>query len=243
MTSLLTTETLTMTIKEKAPLRFRHEWKHLISPQDDLLISQRLRKLFPHDPHAGSHGFYRVSSLYFDTPYDKALREKVDGVNRREKFRLRHYNDDLSFIRLERKMKSSGLCAKQSARLSLEETRRLLEGDYDFLLQREEPLLIDFYSKLKGQMLRPRTLVVYDREPFLYAPGNVRITLDRNLRTGLASTDFLSPPPFPAPVSDGLTVLEVKYDNFLPEIVQMAVQTPDRRAGAYSKYAVCRRYD
>jgi hypothetical protein len=96
---------------------------------------------------------------------------------------------------------------------------------------------------MRGQLLAPRTVVTYDREAFLFEPGNVRITLDRNLRTGLSSLDFLNPDLYHAPVSDGITVLEVKYDEFLPEIVKMAVQVPNTRASAYSKYAVCRRYD
>ena len=92
-----------MTIKEKPLMNLRHEVKHGINPLDDQEVSQRLRKLFRHDENAGSHGIYRVSSLYFDTPYDKALRQKIDGVNCREKFRLRYYNDNTTFIRLEKK--------------------------------------------------------------------------------------------------------------------------------------------
>lgn len=230
-------------IKEKAPLKLRHEIKHSINRIDAAELSHRLGKLFSHDENADSHGVYRVSSLYFDTPYDKALRQKVDGVNRREKFRIRHYNGDLSFIRLEKKVKIGSLCGKYSARLSAEETEKILRGEYGFLLERKEPLLTEFYSKLTGQLLRPKTVVTYDREAFLYEPGNVRITIDSNVRTGLKATDFLNPNIFHTDVSEGLPVLEVKYDEFLPEIVRMAVQMPNRRASAYSKYAICRKYD
>lgn len=83
----------------------RHEFKHQISPGEDLVLSQRLRKLFPHDKHGGPLGSYRVTSLYFDTPYDSAYREKLDGVDKREKFRLRYYGTDLSFIRLEKSLR------------------------------------------------------------------------------------------------------------------------------------------
>ncbi|MBQ6833913.1 MAG: polyphosphate polymerase domain-containing protein, partial [Lachnospiraceae bacterium] len=184
--------TLSMMTKEKNAIRFRHEWKHMINRMDDQVVSSRLRKLFPHDAHADSHGIYRVSSLYFDTPYDKALRQKMDGVNQREKFRIRYYNSDLSFIRLEKKMKVNGLCAKRSARLTKTQVEQILRGDLNFLLKSDEPLLVELYSKMQGQQLRPTTIVCYDREAFLYEPGNVRITMDRNLRTGLKSTDFLN---------------------------------------------------
>lgn len=231
------------TILKKPPCKLRHELKYSINERDDKEVTARLRKLFSHDDHADTHGSYRVCSLYFDTPYDKALRQKIDGSDRREKFRIRYYNEDLSFIRLEKKMKLYGLCAKHSARLTAEQVDRILRGEYGFLLDSGQPLLVEFYSKLQGQMLRPRTIVCYDREAFLYGPGNVRITLDRNLRSGMEGIDFLSPQFMTAGVSEKMTVLEVKYDEFLPEIVKMAVQIPNRQASAFSKYAVCRKYN
>lgn len=232
-----------MTIEPGKTPSLRHEWKHQINPQEDLVLSQRLRKLFPRDANAGPDGAYQVTSLYFDTPYDSALREKLDGVNRREKFRLRYYGSDLSFLRLEKKYKVNGLCGKRSARLTREQAERLLDGDARFLLDTGDALLLELYSKIQGQRLRPKTIVRYDREAFLYAPGNVRITLDRDIRTGLGSVDFLNPGVFCVRAAGPGTVLEVKYDAFLPEIVRMAVQVPGRRAAACSKYALCRRLD
>lgn len=229
--------------KEKQPLRLRHELKHSINAIDDYEVSWRLRKLFKHDENADSHGSYRVSSLYFDTPYDKALRQKIDGVNQREKFRIRYYNEDTSFIRLEKKFKINGLCGKHSARLTKEQVEQILNGDIAFLLESENPLLIELYSKMKGQILRPKTIVCYEREAFLYGPGNVRITMDRNIRTGYNSLDFLNPKLHHLGVSENITVMEVKYDDFLPDIVKQAVQVPNRQASAFSKYAVCRKYE
>ncbi len=233
---------LTMT-KQKKPPKWRHELKYNINCVDGIELSGRLKNIFKHDENANSRGIYRVSSLYFDTPYDKALRQKNDGVNQREKFRIRYYNDDTSFIRLEKKIKRSGMCAKYSARLSCEEVQMIIDGDIDFLLKSDNPLLVEVYSKLRGQLLQPKTVVSYDREAFKYEPGNVRITLDLNLRTGLNCKDFLNPKAWHADVSDNLAVLEVKYDNFLPEIVNMAVQISGRPLTAYSKYVVCRKYD
>ena len=242
-TLTMTMATAAMTIKEKPPLKLRHELKYGINGADDVVITHRLGKLFQHDENAGSHGVYRVSSLYFDTPYDKALRQKIDGVDCREKFRIRYYNDDLSFIRLEKKIKINGLCGKYSARLTVEQVENLLLGDYGFLITSESPLLIELYTKIQGQLLCPKTVVTYDREAFCCGPGNVRVTIDRNLRLGLGSMDFLNTRLYHASVSDDIVVLEVKYDEFLPEIVRMAVAIPNRRATAYSKYAVCRRFE
>lgn len=242
-TQITTMAAAAMMIKEKPPLKLRHEWKHSINGADDIVITHRLRKLFKHDENADSHGVYRVSSLYFDTPCDKALRQKIDGVDCREKFRIRYYNEDFSFIRLEKKMKRNGLCGKYSAGLTAEQVESLLLGDYGFLLTSEHPLLIELYTKIQGQLLRPKTVVTYDREAFCYEPGNVRVTIDRNLRSGLGSTDFLNLRLQHVSVSDEFVVLEVKYDEFLPEIVRMAVAIPNRRATAYSKYAACRRFE
>ena len=232
-----------MTIEPLKAISLRHELKHQINLREDLVLSQRLRKLFTHDKNAGPYGIYRVTSLYFDTPYDSALREKIDGVNRREKFRLRYYGTDFSFIRLEKKYKVNGLCGKRSARITQEQAEKLLSGNYEFLLDSSEPLFIELYSKLKGKGLRPKTIVCYDREAFLYAPGNVRITLDRDIRTGLGSVDFLNPEIFYLRTIESGTVLEIKYDAFLPELVRMAVQVPGRQASACSKYVLCRRFD
>ena len=243
MTMIPILETVIMMIKTKPPLKLRHEIKHSINPQDDLILTSRLTKLFKQDTNADSHGIYRVSSLYFDTPYDKALRQKIDGVNFREKFRLRYYGKDTSFLRLEKKFKINGLCGKHSAKVTREQVSSILSGDVEFLLEGGHPLFLEFYSKLRGQLLAPKTIVSYDRQAFLYEPGNVRITIDRNLRSGLCIGDFLNPQLYHVSVADGLAVLEIKYDAFLPELVRMAVQLPNRRAAAYSKYAVCRRYD
>ena len=182
-----------MTIKPETEIPLRHELKHRINLREDLVLSQRLKKLFPHDKNAGPDGTYRVTSLYFDTPYDSALREKIGGVNRREKFRLRYYGADASFIRLEKKYKINGLCGKRSARMTQEQAKKLLAGDIGFLLDSGNLLFIELYSKIKGKGLRPKTIVRYDREAFFYPPGNVRITLDRDIRTGLGNVDFLNP--------------------------------------------------
>ena len=228
------------TIGTTEPLRLRHEVKHQISPQEDLVLASRLGKLFPRDGHAGPDGSYRVTSLYFDTPYDTALREKLDGVDRREKFRLRYYGEKPAFFKLEKKYKVKGLCGKGSCRLSREEGERLLRGDFAFLLEKEEPLAREFYAKLR-RGLAPKTVVRYTREAFLYAPGNVRVTLDGDIRAG-APEQFLIPKKL-LPALGGLAVVEVKYDAFLPEIVKLAVQVPNRQGTACSKYALCRRYD
>lgn len=223
--------------------KLRHEYKHQIAPWEDLVLSRKLGLLLERDKHAGSDGSYTITSLYFDTPYDEALREKTAGVNVREKFRLRYYGDDVTFIRLEKKYKINGLCGKKSAVLSKDEAEKLINGDVSFLLQKEETLLQEFYVKWHGKQLRPKVIVRYEREVYVYGPGNVRITFDRNIRTALMRADFLNPACVYIPAGESTTVLEVKYDAFLPEWIRDIVQLKDRRASACSKYALSRRYE
>lgn len=219
----------------------RHEYKHWISYEDYLIIRSRLKALTKPDAHAKVDGKYLIHSLYFDNISDKALREKIDGTDRREKFRIRYYNDDTSYIRLEKKSKIYGLCDKQSAPLTKEETIKLCNGDTAFLLESGNPLLQELYAKMKYQLLRPKVIVDYEREPYVYEPGNVRITFDSRIRTGLYHNKLFEGQYYSAPTKDSI-ILEVKYDAFLPEIMEKAVRVPNRQASAFSKYAVCRMY-
>ncbi len=222
-------------------LQYRHEWKHEISYANLLAIRQRLRAVAQLDPHAAG-GRYTIRSLYFDNAADKALREKIDGVNLREKFRIRMYNGDSSLIHLEKKSKRSGLGTKCSAALTAEEVGKLIAGDLEWMLGSGRPLVQELYCKMRGQGLRPKTIVEYTREPYIYRPGNVRVTFDYGLRTGLSGTDFLNPACVTVPAGDAPILLEVKWDAFLPAVIRDAVQTPGRQVEAFSKYAQCRIY-
>jgi hypothetical protein len=222
-------------------MKFRHEWKHQITYLDMLVLRQRLAAVAKRDPHA-KNGKYFIRSLYFDTANDKALREKIDGVNVREKFRLRYYDGDTSFINLEKKSKINGLCSKQSAPLTRAQAQAIIDGDYSWMTAAQNPLITEFYAKLTAQGLRPKTIVDYDREPFVYAPGNVRVTIDSSIRTGLGCTDFLNPDTLSMPAGDSPIILEVKWDEYLPDIIKDAVQLTGRRSAPFSKYAACRIY-
>ena len=220
---------------------FRHELKTQISPLDREVLLRRLHTFARCDPHTAD-GFYTIRSLYFDTPRDKALREKLDGVDRREKFRLRCYNADFTRISLEKKCKIRGLSRKTSCLLTQEECQRLLSGDTRWMSRDEQQLVRELALKCTLQGLKPKTLVDYRREPYVYAPGNVRITIDSQIRTGLYDTDFFQPAaPFLAGEENPM-ILEVKYDAFLPDLVDWAVRPIFRAQSAFSKYAHCRRF-
>ena len=222
---------------------FRNEIKHVIDAGDKAAICASLRAIAKPDAYAGPAGRYHVRSLYFDNIADAALREKLDGVNEREKFRIRYYNGDTSMIRLEKKVKQNGLGYKVSQPLTAEEAQKIVDGDLDWMPVCGRGLVIELYSKMKAQGLRPRTIVDYTRIPFVYAPGNVRVTIDENIRTGLRCTDFLNPDCVTIPAGEPVIILEVKWDEYLPAVIRRAVQVKDRRASAFSKYQRCRIYD
>lgn len=218
---------------------FRHEWKHEISYGDMLVLRQRLSAVMKQDEHA-KDGKYFIRSLYFDNAADKALREKLDGVNCREKFRIRCYNQDSTLIRLEKKSKRNGLGSKETATLTAEETQAILDGNLEWMKDADRPLIQELYSKMISQGLMPKTIVDYWREPFVFSAGNVRVTLDYDIRTGLRSTDFLNPSCITIPAGDSPIILEVKWDEFLPSVIRDIVQLEGRHTGAFSKYAICR---
>ncbi len=222
-------------------MQFRHEWKHEISYMDMLSLRSRLSVVMQQDSHA-VNGRYKIRSLYFDNLSDKALLEKIDGVNTREKFRVRFYNDDLSRILLEKKSKINGLCSKEQAVITIEEAEFIANKDVDRLSQSEKPLVRELCCKMQIQGLVPKTIVDYIREPFVYAPGNVRVTLDYDIRTGLTGTDFLNPDCVMVPAGNAPIIFEVKWDEFLPAVIRDAVQVPGTHTSAFSKYAVCRIY-
>lgn len=220
---------------------YRHEWKHEINQADLQVLKQRLRAVTKEDSHAVD-GKYKIRSLYFDNFEDRALKEKINGVSRREKFRIRYYNGDISVIHLEKKCKSGGLGKKQRAYLTADQAQDIADGRLDWMKDSTEELICELYAKMRMQGLRPKIIVDYTREPFVFDPGNVRVTLDYNIRTGFCCADFLNPDCITIPAGDAPIILEVKWDSFLPDIIRDAIWLPGRRAAAFSKYAQCRIY-
>ena len=222
-------------------MTYRHEWKHEINLADMITLRQRLQAVAQADVHA-VNGAYEIRSLYFDNISDKALREKLDGISRREKFRIRYYNGDTSLIHLEKKSKIGGLGTKDTTILTEEEAQAIVDGDYTWMAHVQEPLIKELHYKMTTQQLRPKTIVDYTREPYIFSAGNVRVTLDYNIRTGLMCTDFLNSECVTIPAGDAPIILEVKWDAYLPDIIRDVIQLGSRHTCAFSKYAACRIY-
>lgn len=223
-------------------MQFRHELKHRINQGDKRILMSRLDVVADRDIHSVD-GTYRIRSLYFDNLYDRALMEKLNGINNREKFRLRCYNGDSSFIRLEKKLKRDGMTCKEAELITGEETARLIRGELSWMRDDERPLVRELYMKLINEGLLPKTIVEYKRIAYTYAPGNVRVTIDYDIHTGMYCTRFLDYDSVLLPIPGEVYIMEVKWDTFLPDIIKGVIGLGDRRTAAFSKYAACRMYE
>lgn len=219
--------------------RYRNEWKYLIDTAEKEAICSRLSPFLKLDPHAAGGG-YMIRSLYFDDYFNTAYEEKDAGVLKRKKYRIRVYNCGDSSIKLERKKKFGAYIFKESAKITREEFEKILDGNYHFLLESDQSLLREFYYECTANVLRPRTIVDYDREPYILDEGTVRITFDSDVRAAIGSFDIFDPTLPTLPVLEaGKCVMEVKYTEFIPQIVREIL--PDRASEftAVSKYVLC----
>ncbi len=225
---------------------YRHELKYVITEAEHAVLASRLRAALRPDENAqGSGGEYFIRSLYFDDPWDTAVSEKGDGVGSRDKFRIRIYNMSDRTIKLERKHKEGAYIKKDSLSLTRDECERIIAGDIRCLFDRPEPEAKAFYGFFRTRTLKPKVLVDYTREPYVFPAEDVRITFDKNVRTGMRSTDLFDPdvPTYPVWDLKGCMILEVKFNASLPEFCRSIVQMAASQHTAASKYIYCRQFD
>ena len=221
----------------------RHEIKSRLAPAEAAALRARLRAVMRPDPHALADGCYVIHSVYLDTPTRAALTEKQVGMPVRHKYRIRYYNENRDFFRLERKSKVGSLCDKVGCTLTRDEIDRLMAGDILWMADCDRALVRELYLRMRTQLMAPSVQVHYRREAYIYGPGNVRVTLDSDIRTGLWDVDFLSPAqPRPRTQSDDFVLLEVKFDHYLPEIIRDITQCRCRPM-SFSKFEACHTYD
>ncbi len=222
----------------------RHELKFYINPVEYQVLSRQLDRVLERDPNGDENNEYHIRSLYFDTIYNDALLDKLDGVKNRDKYRIRIYNFSDKFIRMECKTKVGSLISKRSVAIPKLLAEQLIAGDPTGLEQSRSGLLRDVYREMKINYLHPVVIVDYVREAYLHPAEEVRITFDKQIRTGLYQTAMFdaSIPTYPV-FDDPVEVLEVKYDEFLPTYMQAILSGVTAQRSAVSKYTWCRRYE
>lgn len=222
--------------------RLRHEIKYYVNDSVRLTLRERLRIAANPDPNMEEEDGYLVSSLYFDDVYGSALHEKESGVRFRKKYRIRCYNRDDQMIRLECKRKYGEYISKDSMRISRAEYDAILREEYDFLPERPHALGKELYALHHAVYLRPVTVVEYVREAYVLEQGNVRITFDNNISASIGTLDMFSEEfEVCGALQSGVCVLEVKFDDYLPDTIAQILKVSMADKCAISKYVMCRK--
>lgn len=225
--------------KEK---KYRNELKYVCTEGELIQIRARIKPFCKSDSHVGTDGIYKIRSIYFDDRDNSCFFENENGTDPREKFRIRIYNGDTSVIFLECKRKEKNMTHKEQCLITKEKCDSILQGDFSPVDANDE-LLSKFYLQLKEKNLQPKVIVAYEREPYIYSAGNVRITLDRNIGGSVKIEDFYKGHlPVRPVMPPGQHILEVKYDSFLPDFLYRIMNLNSLRQTAYSKYYYCRKF-
>ena len=217
-------------------MEYRVEKKYLVTEADLAAIAGRLKQVMLQDIH--QHGsFYNIRSIYFDDLQNHCAFENEAGLDQREKYRIRIYDGSASLIHLEIKEKIHGFTKKRACSLSQDECSQILDGNLSLSLDERKPLN-QLLLHMQCINLRPNVLISYDRTAFTYPAGNVRITFDRNISASRCCEDFLSQNvrQKTAVLPKGIHVLEIKYDEFLPDIIAQLVEDGSLSQTAFSKY-------
>lgn len=232
-----------MTTDHTEHVKYRHEYKYLCTAAQLALIQGRLHHLIPLDPHAGEDEMYHIRSLYFDDHENRCFYENENGTDPREKFRIRIYNGSTDKITLELKKKERGKTLKLSCPLSEEQCRTLMKGEMLPENREYHPVLQKLLLLMKTTLMKPKIIVEYDRVPYVYRLGNVRITLDENISSSDRIESFLDREISKRPIMPtGWHILEVKFDEFLPDYIKSTLQLDSLRQTAFSKFYLCRKY-
>ena len=227
----------------KLDRKYRHELKYVISTAELAMLRSRIQNLIPLDIHAGSSGSYSIRSLYFDDYENRCYYENENGTDPREKFRIRIYNHSSERITLECKRKERSKTLKTSCPLTLEQTRMLMAGTPVPDIASQPEVLRRLTLQMLTRRMKPVVIVEYDRIPYVYRNGNVRVTLDMNVSASTAVDKFLDVQIPKRPIMPmGQHLLEVKFDEYLPDFIHHNLNLHSLTQTAYSKYYLCRKY-
>ena len=224
---------------------YRHELKYYIDMGSYQELSRRLKLTMEQDKYARRHGGeYFIRSLYFDDFDDTAFRDKLDGVDARDKYRIRIYNMTEDAIKLECKHKQNNYILKNSVLLTRSECDALTGGDYSFLLKKDSDFARRMFCVFSTKRMLPRVIVDYTREAYTFPYQDVRVTFDKNVATGYRSTDLFNPDiPTYQVIDRGDMVLEIKFNAFLPTYIRSLLQLERHTRSAISKYCICRKFE
>jgi hypothetical protein len=222
--------------------RFRHEYKYILDMKQESILRVKVAGVMMPDTHVREDGTYLIRSAYLDDINDTCLTDNLTGADPRSKFRLRYYNDDTDRIRLEKKSKCRGMCVKDSCNLTRDECEIFLHGGVPVITDDMSEIKKKLLTEVQLRSLTPKMIVTYERIPYVYSGGNVRVTFDRKLTSSVELDRFLSGEYRERPVTAaGSSILEVKWDEILPRHIKDTLTLDNLNWTAFSKYYMCRR--
>ena len=216
----------------------RHENKYICSDKQLFLIEQRLCMIMHRDVNQKG-SCYRIRSLYFDTEGDRFYNESVNGVDNRRKYRIRFYDMNSDFIRIERKDTVRLMKEKYSAVTDYDTVKLVMAGER--FPESDDALREEMRQLQMTEGLCPVAIVDYLRSAYTHPIGNVRITMDRDISCSARASDFFDKDALLFPVLPwGRHILEVKYDGILPGYIAEAVNIGSLEQASFSKYVYAR---
>lgn len=225
-------------------LEYRHELKYVVSVQQIACLRSRIQSLMFLDSHAGEKKKYNIRSIYFDNYKNSCYFENENGTSPREKFRMRIYNASKEEIHLELKRKECGKTHKDACVLTQQQCMAFLKGTGLPNCQGDAVLLQKFCVKYRTELYRPKVIVEYEREPYVYRNGNVRVTFDTDIRSSNCIDSFFEKKIFSRLVMPlGYHLMEVKFDEYLPDPIYDSLQLDNLQRTTFSKYYLCRKYN
>lgn len=220
--------------------KYRHEVKYIVSESELCIIENQISYICQLDKHVKEDGMYHISSLYFDDYKDTAFYANQDGINPRKKYRIRIYNDNMDNAYLERKEKQGDMIHKDTCSYSKDKIQKILMHKFD-MWDVNEDLEKDFAVEWNNNILRPKVIIAYDRVPYVYPIGNVRITFDMNISASIDLVNFGSNKLNVRPIIPcGKQLIEVKWDEMLPDAIYNIVSQQRMHRTAFSKYYLSR---
>ena len=221
--------------------KYRHELKFTISDNQAEILKTRLNLALNKDKNGYfEDGSYLIKSLYFDDIESTSYYEKMDGVLYRKKYRIRMYNDDDKYIRLEAKLKHNMLTSKKQTLISKDVYSKIIDGNIKDI-ETDDKLLLEFLNDIRTKHLIPSVIVEYHRLAYIYPVSEVRITFDSHIKSGLYNYElFDKKRPSYEVIDDGYQVLEVKFNEILPLHIATILSTVPLCREAVSKFAKCR---
>ena len=225
---------------------FRHEYKFVLSISQSLILRERIAGIMDRDDNIGASGSYEIRSIYFDDYDNRCYMQNEAGTDPRSKYRIRSYNASDDRIVLEKKIKQNGMTRKQQQILTKEQYHMLLTAsgaEIGMCFHENPPLVQELLACRQLRQLEPKVIVVYERTPFIEPAGNVRVTFDDGISSAKDLDGFFEPELHRRPVMPaGKTLMEVKFDEFLPSYIKEALEIGRLTQTTFSKYYLCRRY-